>query len=174
MKKRLMSFGILCIVFTSALANAGVGIDFDIHLGNRSEPSPPPVVPEPPPIIVETPPEMVYVGDLGIYVAVGIPNDLFFQDNIYYYNVSGVWYQSASYRGPWVRTVDRGIPPGLRRHRIEEIHRIREHAREDYREHGDRFRGRHFRAEDRHDMGKGHGRKEGHYKMKHHGHDDDE
>jgi hypothetical protein len=169
MKINAMLLGIVGLGLTAALAHAEVGVDFDIHLGNRSEP-PPPVVVGPPAIVVGTPPELVFVSDIGIYVAVGIPYDLFFQDNVYYYHVNGVWYRSASYGGPWVQAVYRGLPPGLQRHRIEKIREFREHAWADYREHGEHYKGKHFRAKEAHEMhgrGEGHGRKGGHSKQKH-------
>jgi len=144
---------LLCFVCLSTTARAQVGIDMDIHIGNRSAP---------PPIVVEAPPEMVYMEGPRVYVAIGIPNDLFFYDNAYYYHVSGVWYRSGYYRGPWVQTDFQRIPPGLRKHRIEEVREIRERSWRDYREHSDHFKGKHFRAKEspeRHDRGKHDGKK---------------
>ena len=154
MKKILFVLGLVCLVFFSTGAQAQVNLD--IHLGNQPAP-PPPVMAEPPPIALQAPPEMVYDEGLRVYLAVGIPHDLFFYNNAYYYHVNGIWYQSGYYRGPWVRTEMGRIPRGLRGHRIEEIRDRREHAFREYRGHEDRYRGKHFRAEEpreRHDNGK--------------------
>ncbi|MBI1822586.1 MAG: hypothetical protein HY200_04980 [Nitrospirae bacterium] len=121
-------------------------VDFDFHIGNR---------PAPPPIVLEAPPRMVYSDGLRAYIAVGIPQDLFYFEHVYFYHHGGDWYRSPYYKGPWVHTEGPGIPPGLNRYRMEEIREIKRHAREDHREQKLRFRERHFQAEEHHDR---HGR----------------
>ncbi|MBI1821238.1 MAG: hypothetical protein HYR79_05965 [Nitrospirae bacterium] len=156
MKKIFFGFGLLCLVCLSTTARAQVGIDLNLHLGDRDAPQPP--------IVVESPPEMIYLEGLRVYVAVGIPNDLFFYDNTYYYHNNGIWYRSGYYRGPWAQTDMRRIPPGLRKHRIEEVREFREHSWRDYREHSDHFEGKHFRAKElreKHDRGRHDGEKHG-------------
>jgi len=144
MKKILYGLSLFCVGFVATVAQAQVNLD--IHLGNQ--PAPPPAYVGPPPIELAAPPEMVYDEGLGVYIAVGIPHDLFFNNKFYYYHVNGIWYRSGYYRGPWVRTEMGRIPHGLRGRRIEEIHRIREHAYKEYHGHEDRYRGKHFRAEE--------------------------
>jgi len=148
MQRRALCFWILSLLVFSPVAYAGVGVDFDIHLGNQPPPPPPPPVVAPPPIILQAPPDMVYSEGLKVYVGVGIPYDLFFYNNAYFYFADGHWYRSPYYRGPWIRAGNRGIPLGLRQRRIEEIREIRRRAWDDYRGHEDRYRGRHFRAEE--------------------------
>jgi hypothetical protein len=146
MKKLLFGLALFCLGFFATVVQAQVNLD--IHLGNQ---------PVPPPIALQAPPEMVYDEGLRVYMAVGIPHDLFFYNNAYYYHVDGNWYRSGYYRGPWVRTEMGRIPRGLRGHRIEEIRDRREHAFGEYRGHEDRYRGKHFRAEEPregHDRGK--------------------
>jgi hypothetical protein len=155
MKTKRTAFWIFSFLFLAATAHAEVGVGLDIHLGNRPAPPPPPVV-APPPIVIEAAPEMVYEDNLGVYVAVGTPYDLFFFNNHYFDFVDGVWFRSAYFRGPWVKVV-RGVPPGLRRHRIEELREIRRHAWEGYRTHEGRHRERHFlarEARERHERGR--------------------
>jgi hypothetical protein len=146
MKTIILGLGLIIIGFLPSLVFAQ-SVGLDIHIGNRPAP-PPPMVVGPPPIVLETPPNMVYVGGLGAYVAVGIPQDLFFYNNSYYYHHNGFWYRSAYYRGPWVHTEGRGVPPGLYGHRVEELREYKRHAWEDHRGTGTRFRERHFRAEE--------------------------
>ncbi len=163
MKKILFGAGLLSLVFLVATVQAQVNLD--IHIGDRpATQPPPPVYVEPPPVMVETPPEMIYLEGIRVYVAVGIPLDIFSYNNVYYYHANSGWYRSAYYRGPWAPMDYRRIPPGLRKHRIEEIREMREHTWKDYREHSEHYRGKHFRAEEHHERGEKHGRKEGHGK----------
>ncbi|MBI3593711.1 MAG: hypothetical protein HY200_02010 [Nitrospirae bacterium] len=153
-KEILFGLSLFGLGFSPTVVQAQVSLD--IHLGDQPVPSPP-MINEPPPIELQAPPEMIYDEGLRVYIAIGIPHDLFFNNNFYYYYVNRNWYRSGYYRGPWVRTEMRRIPRGLREHRLEEIREHREHAFREYRGHEDRYRGRHFRAEEpreRHDRGK--------------------
>jgi len=132
-------------VFSTGAATAQT-VDFDIHIGNR--PAPPAVFVPPPPVRVERAPDMVFMGNTGVYMAMGIPYDLFFYNNVYYYFHNGGWYRSAYYRGPWSYEDPRRLPPGLYGRRIEDLREFRRHAWDDHRERGLRFRERHFRAEE--------------------------
>jgi hypothetical protein len=146
MRKIFLSFGLIIIGFlASPVLAQSVGLD--IHIGNRST-HPPPMVVGPPPIVLEAPPNMVYVESLRSYVAVGIPQDLFYDANSYYYHHNGIWYRSAYYRGPWTHMERGQIPSGLNGHRIEEIREYKRHAWEDHRGTGTRFREKHFRSEE--------------------------
>jgi hypothetical protein len=148
MKQFIFLISLFCLVFQASAAQAQVNLD--IHIGNTPEPPPPPppVIVEPPPVALQAPPHMIYDEGLRIYIAVGIPYDIFFQNNSYFYHVNGVWYRSPYYRGPWTRTEMRRIPRGLREHRIEELRGSRERAWKEYRGHEDRYRGKHFQAEE--------------------------
>lgn len=143
MKKLVFGSSLVCLAFLGSAAMAQVSVD--IHIG---EPAPPPVVVGPPPVVLEAPPHMVFDPGLGIYIAVGVPFDIFFSNNIYFYHANGVWYRSPYYRGPWTRTEFRRIPRGLREHRIEEVREYRERTWREYRGNEDRYHGRHFQAQE--------------------------
>lgn len=147
MRKIFLGLGLIIIGFLASPSFAQ-SVGLDIHIGNQ--PAPPMVV-GPPPIVLQTAPNMVYVEGLRAYVAVGIPQDLFYDANSYYYHHNGIWYRSANYRGPWVQSERRQISPELSGHRIGEIREYKRHAWEDHRGTGTRFREKHFQGEDRDD-----------------------
>jgi hypothetical protein len=146
MKQLIFLISLLCL--GSMTSGAQAQVNLDIHIGNASPPPPAPVVVEPPPVVLQAPPHMIYDEGLRIYIAVGIPYDIFFHNNSYFYHVNGVWYRSPYYRGPWSRTEIRRIPRGLREHRIEELRGSRERAWKEYRGNEGRYRGKHFQAEE--------------------------
>jgi len=143
MKTFSLGFGLILIGFLSGPVFAQ-SIGLDIHIGNQPRA---PIVAGPPAFALETPPDMVYVNGIGAYVAVGIPQDLFFYHNAYFYYDRGLWYRSAYYGGPWYHTEGRGIPPGFHGRRIEELREYKRHAWDDHRDPKMRSRERHFRAE---------------------------
>jgi hypothetical protein len=145
MKTLILFLGLIISGWHSIPALAQ-SVDFDIHIGNG--PQAPPARFGPPPIVFEAPPRMVYSDGLRVYMAVGIPQDLFFSQNAYFYHHEGAWYRSPYYKGPWIHTDERGIPPELHRHRIEEIREYKRHAWEEHHERKMRFRERHFQAEE--------------------------
>ncbi|MHB8483027.1 MAG: hypothetical protein ACYDBV_09935 [Nitrospiria bacterium] len=146
MRRFVFEISLLFLGFLISVAQAQVNLD--IHIGNAPAPPPPPVVVEPPPVVLQAPPHMIYDEGLRVYIGVGIPYDIFFYNNIYFYHVNGIWYRSPYYRGPWTRTEIRRIPLNLRKHRIEEIRGFRDRAWKEYRGHEGRYRGRHFQAEE--------------------------
>jgi hypothetical protein len=115
MKKQLL----LAVLFTGAMTvSAHAGVNVDINLGIP--------VPLPPTVVVQTPPEFIYSPSLGFYVSVGAPYDIVYLGSDYYLYRDGYYYRSRSYNGPWVGVEGRRLPPGLRRHRYEEIRRYRD------------------------------------------------
>src|SRR5215471_20777522 len=72
----------------------------------------------PAPVIVEAPPQMLYLRDPGVYVAVGIPYDVYFIGGRYYYLHGDHWFWGPGYRGPWTYVEYRTLPPGLRRDKV--------------------------------------------------------
>jgi hypothetical protein len=82
---------------------AWAGVDVNVNLG----------IPLPPPIVVAAPPSMVFLGEPGVYVAVGVPYDIFFVSDRYYYFHGDRWYWARGYNGPWVHVVYRSLPPGV-------------------------------------------------------------
>ncbi|HEX9023267.1 MAG TPA: hypothetical protein VF799_05450 [Geobacteraceae bacterium] len=153
----------LSIILTIAMAGAAqtafasnVGVGVDIHIGNQPVlvPAPVPVpvpvpVPPPPPVVIEEPPLFLYPPELGFGVAVGLPYDVFYVSGSYFLNRGNVWYRAPYYNGPWAVTRYRALPPGLRRHRYEQIHYYRDRDYREYQAGGDRYRGRYYRP-DRH------------------------
>ena len=132
----------LCVTAAGA---ADVGVDLNLHLGNQPRQV---VVPAPAPIIsIDQDVEFVYPGALGFYVAVGVPYDLFYQDNAYFLFRDGRWYRAAGSRGPWIVVRHRDLPPGLRRHRMERIREYRDAEYAIYRRDRDHYRGRHFKRD---------------------------
>ena len=136
--------------FGATLAQAGnVGVDLDVHIGNR-----PPVVAvpaPPPPVVIEEPPEFVYPGELGFGVAIGLPYDMFYISGSYYLFRGNVWYRAPYYNGPWVVTRYKSLPPGLRRHKLARIHEFREREYRAFRGDREHYRGKYYRP-DKHEM----------------------
>ncbi|ABB30380.1 hypothetical protein GeomeDRAFT_2756 [Geobacter metallireducens RCH3] len=142
---------IACLAALTGTAHAGnVDFSIGINLGNRPvavyepvyAPAPPPVyapappvryepvyasaprpvyVPAPPPVVIAEPPEFVLSPSLGFYVAIGTPYDLFYAGNRYYLSRNGVWYNGASYQGPWTTVTYRSLPRELRRYPVATI-----------------------------------------------------
>jgi hypothetical protein len=141
----------------SAASAGNVGIDVNLHLGNQPQQVviPAPVAPPPAQVIVREPAppavvtidddvNFVYPAQLGFYVAVGVPYDLFYVRNNYYLFRDGRWFRAPGSHGPWIATRHRELPPGLRRHDIERIRSYRRAEYDIYRHDRDHYRGRHF------------------------------
>ena len=132
---------------TDALAHVNV----NVNIG-------PPV-----PVIVQAPPQMLFLSDPGVYVAVGIPYDVFFIGGRYYYLHGKNWFWGPGYDGPWTYVEYRTLPPGLRKHKVVRLREYREQEYRVYRVQGPHFAGRHFYAvpgdggKDDDDGGRGHG-----------------
>ena len=159
--KQLIKWQLVTILmFCASASYAGnVGVDLNIHLGEQPRPV---IVREPEPVYqpayqpVYQPPvqqiqvdedvQFIYPGQLGFYVAVGLPYDLFYVQNSYYLYRDGRWSRASRSQGPWVFVDRRGLPPGLRRHRIERIHQYRDQEYVVYRRDQERYRGKHFRS----------------------------
>ncbi|WP_129126764.1 hypothetical protein [Geomonas oryzae] len=135
---------------------SNVGVDVNIHLGNQPRPvvvAPPPPAPRPV-VVAPAPPapyyddveedvEFVYPERLGFYVAVGVPYDLFYLNNVYFVFRDGRWYRSPDNRGGWYPVRYRELPPSLRRYRIERIREYRAREYDVYRHDREHYRGRH-------------------------------
>ncbi len=103
-----------------------------------------PVAPQPVPVVIDQDVDFVYPPQLGFYVAVGVPYDLFFVRNSYYLCRDGRWFRAPASRGPWMAMRHRDLPPGLRRHDLERIRAYRRAEYDVYRRDRDHYRGRHF------------------------------
>src|SRR3954467_1745118 len=78
---------LLSIGFLTVPAFAQVSIN--VHIG------------EPPPVVVYSPPTMIMLPEPQMYVAVGVPYDIYFVSGRYYYLDGGHWFYGSAYGGPW-------------------------------------------------------------------------
>lgn len=99
------------------------------------------------PTVVEEAPVFVMPPELGFYVAVGIPYDLFFVNNVYYVCRGDIWYSSPYYNGPWTRIYYSDIPVLFSRYPFERIRYYRDHYYNHYRKYGNWGGHSHFRPE---------------------------
>ena len=67
-----------------------------------------------PPVVLHAPPRLVYLPEPALYVAVGIPYDVYFVGGRYYNFQRGRWYYAPRYGGPWAIAGPSLLPPGLR------------------------------------------------------------
>jgi hypothetical protein len=111
---------------------------------------------------------MVLMPEPQMYVAVGVPYDIFFVSGHYYYFNGGHWFWGPGYGGPWTFVAIERLPPGLRRYKVAQLREFREREYKVYKVQGPKFRGTYFVAEkhDDDDQGEHHGR--GHGKGKKH------
>ena len=113
-----------------------------------SEMSPEPgQYPAPPEIYVEESPQFIYSPELSMYVAVGVPYDLFYTGNGYFYFYGGRWYHGPYYNGPWVFAPRSIFPPVLLRYRIGQIRHFRNMEFRRYQHDRAHYRGRLHRPE---------------------------
>jgi hypothetical protein len=101
----------------------------------------------PPPVVVVERPTMLYLGEPGLFVAVGVPYDIFFVSGRYYYFHGGNWFWASGYGGPWVHVVYKGLPPGLQKHKIIQLREYREREYRVYKVQGPKFAGKKFDAD---------------------------
>jgi hypothetical protein len=130
--------------FTAIPAHAQFSID--VHIG------------EPPPVVFAAPPTMVLMPEPQMYVAVGVPYDIYFVSGRYYYLNEGHWFWGPRYGGPWTYLTVEKLPPGLRRYKVKQLHEFRDREYNGYKARGPAFHGKYFVAEDDdHDEHHGHG-----------------
>lgn len=152
------------LLLSIGAANASnVGVDLNLQIGNPPPPPPPQVIVReaatPPSrvivretapastVIIEDDVDFIYPSQLGFYVAVGVPYDLFFLNNFYFTYRDGRWYRAPNHRGPWVTVERRHLPPGLRRHKLDRIRHYRDNEYRIYERERDHYRGRYFRSD---------------------------
>lgn len=138
----------ICIS-VSPLCHADSDVSMGIYLGVE------------PVVIYETPPPLVWMPELGVYIAYGSPYRLFFYTGEYYlydYERHG-WFAARGYGGPWISIEIRRLPRHLRRFRDEEWPRYQRRAETYYRK-GYRHEHPYFPAwrERRSEDSDGHGR----------------
>ena len=115
---------------------------------------------EPPPVVVYSPPTMVMLPEPQMYVAVGVPYDIYFLSGRYYYFHGGHWFWGTGYGGPWTYVAFDGLPPGLRKYKVKQLHEFREREYKVYKVSGPPS-GRYFIAEEHPGRGNGNGNGKG-------------
>ena len=110
----------------------------------------------PPPVVVVERPTMLYLGEPALYVAVGVPYDIFFVGGRYYRYHGDHWFYASGYEGPWVHVVYKSLPPGLQKYKVVQLREYREREYRVYKVEGPKFKGKRFDA-DPGPNGHGHG-----------------
>jgi len=145
MKKSVL---ILLLAALMAAASASAETNVNVQIGVPLYAPPHRVmVSSPPSIRFDVAPLFIAPSRLGFYVGVDTPYDIIFSSDNYYLYYSNSWHRSGNYNGPWVEVPYRELPPGIRKHRIEQIRSYRDREHRVYRHDRDHYRGRHFRPD---------------------------
>jgi hypothetical protein len=139
MKKTVLVLVIAAITSASS-AQAEVNVNIGV-------PAPRVVVSAPPAVIFDVAPHFIAPSRLGFYVGVDTPYDIFLISDVYYLYYGNRWLRARHHNGPWVEVPYRQLPPGIRKHRIEQIRSFRDREYRVYRADRDHYRGRHFRPD---------------------------
>jgi hypothetical protein len=134
--KRLLAVASAAFLLQTASMVQAADLGFSINVGG-------------PPIVISQPPDFLYPPELGFGVAVGVPYDMFYANNVYYVFRGGGWYRSANFGGGWVQMRPRELPPELRRYKLARIHAFRDREYNGYVRDRGHYRGRAFRPEAR-------------------------
>jgi hypothetical protein len=126
------------LVPVSQAAASQVGINVGINVGAPAYAAPP--------VVIASPPEFVAPPQLGFYVALGVPYDLYYLSGSYYLFRGNTWYSSHYYNGPWVTVHYSNVPYGLRKYPAQRIHYYRDNYYKNYQKQG-RHDYRHFRPQ---------------------------
>ena len=131
----------LSVGFMATPARAQVSIN--VHIG------------APPPVVMYSPPTMVLLPEPQMYVAVGVPYDIYFVNGQYFYFHADHWFSGPRYGGPWTYVAFEKLPPGLRKFKVKQLREFREREYRGYRAQGASFHGKYFVAEDSEHHGRG-------------------
>ena len=96
----------------------------------------------PPEIYAEESPQFLYTPELNMYAAVGVPYDLLYTGNEYFYFYGRRWYHGPYYNGPWVFAPRSLYPPILLSYRIGQIRHFRNIEFNRYRHDRAHYKGR--------------------------------
>lgn len=129
MKKIAVIPVIVLFLFAPVAQGGDIGFELTIKGGDQAKPQPAPG----PVFVIHQPPVFLVPVALGFQVAVGIPYDMFLISGRYYVYHGDVWYVGSSYSGPWGVVKYKNLPPGLRKHRIENIRVVRDGEYRSYR-----------------------------------------
>jgi hypothetical protein len=100
------------------------------------------------PLLLTQAPEFLFPPPLNFGVAVGIPYDLFYVSKVFYLYKDGLWYRSASYRGPWTKIPVTLVPQELRKQKLGKVHELRNAEFQKYFKNKKGYQGRVFRPEE--------------------------
>ena len=108
---RVMVAALLGGLIAAAHAD-GPPVSIQLNIG---APPPPIYAPAPvyPPAVVAPTPSMVWMPQLGVYIALGLQQPIFYAGGVYYYFYRGGWFAGPGYGGPWRRAEH---PPRQLRH----------------------------------------------------------
>lgn len=145
MKKTVMAL-VLSALMAASFAQAEVSISVNV---GTPPPSPPhrAMVSSPPSVYFEVAPLFIAPSGLGFYVGVDTPYDIIFSSDYFYLYYGNSWHRSSHHNGPWVEVPYRNLPPGIRKHRIEQIRSYRDREYRVYRSDRNHYRGRQFRPD---------------------------
>jgi hypothetical protein len=115
---------------------------------------------EPPPVVVYSPPTMVLLPEPQMYVAVGVPYDIYFVSGRYYYLHGSHWFWGPGYGGPWTYVAIERLPHGLRKFKVKQLREFRDREYRVYKVKGPGG-GRYFVAEEHPGGGNGKGKGKG-------------
>ncbi|MBL0224548.1 MAG: hypothetical protein IPQ16_02880 [Geobacteraceae bacterium] len=146
MKKSVL---VLVAVLITAASSVQAETNVNVSIG---VPVPRVVVSGPPAVLFDVEPFFLAPSRLGFYVGVDTPYDIIFSSDYYYLYYGNSWHRSRHHNGPWAVVPYRQLPPGIRKHRIEQIRSYRDREYRVYRGDRDHYRGRSHRP--------GHERKE--------------
>jgi hypothetical protein len=150
--------------FGLSVSPAGVGLNIGLPWVVAPPPEPVYAYPETAyeTVVTEQPPEFVQPPEVGFYVAVGVPYDLFFYNNSYYVNRGNLWYNSPYYNGPWTSIYYSNVPYVFNRLPFERIRHYRDSYYGRYQRYGAWEGYNHFRPGHRADYrgGAGHDRRD--------------
>ena len=118
-----------------AITSARAEVNINVNIG------------PPPPIVVRERPTMVYLTEPAVFVAVGVPYDVYFVSGHYYYMHGDNWFWASGYEGPWVHVTYRSLPPGLQHYQVVRLHEFREREYRVYKVQGPKFKGKYFVAD---------------------------
>ena len=145
MKRTVLVF-VLAAITAASSASAETNVNVQIGVPVYAPP-PRVIVSSPPSVRFEVAPLFVVPSRLGFYVAVDTPYDIIFASDFYYLYYGNSWHRARHHNGPWIEVPYRELPPGIRRHRIEQIRSYRDREYRVYRRDRDHYRGRHFRPD---------------------------
>jgi hypothetical protein len=134
----------LVLVIAAIAAASSAQAEVNVNIG---VPAPRVVVSAPPAVMFDVAPHFIAPSRLGFYVGVDTPYDIFLISDVYYLYYGNRWLRARHHNGPWVEVPYRQLPPGIRRHRIEQIRSYRDQEYRVYRTDRDHYRGRHFRPD---------------------------